>query len=106
MTMPLYPSWPDIAIRLILTMIAGAVIGINRDARGEAAGATILVALAASVAGRERSSNRATGIIAAYPEHADQNTLEQQLRTLARDADTLIDAMVARPDDLSEQQSA
>ena len=45
-----------------------------------------------------RPSNRAAGIIAAYPKHADQDNLEQQLRTLARDADTLIDAMVARPD--------
>lgn len=50
--MPLYPSWWDIAIRLVLTMLAGAVIGFNRGARGEAAGlrTTILVGLAASVA--------------------------------------------------------
>jgi putative Mg2+ transporter-C (MgtC) family protein len=42
MTMPLYPSWPDIAVRH----------RINRGARGEAAGlrTTILVALAASLA--------------------------------------------------------
>ena len=33
--------------------------------------------------GREQSSNRAAGIIAAYPEHPDQDNLERQLRTLA-----------------------
>jgi hypothetical protein len=48
--------------------------------------------------GRQRSSNRAADIIAAYPEHADQDNAQQQLRMLARDADTLIDATVARPD--------
>jgi putative Mg2+ transporter-C (MgtC) family protein len=52
MDMPLQPSWSDIAIRLALTMLAGAVIGFNRGARGHAAGfrTTILVGLAASVA--------------------------------------------------------
>jgi putative Mg2+ transporter-C (MgtC) family protein len=52
MTMPIEPSWSDIAIRLALTMLAGAVIGFNRGARGQAAGfrTTILVGLAASVA--------------------------------------------------------
>src|ERR1700742_4048384 len=52
MNMPLEPSWSDIAIRLTLTMLAGAVIGFNRGARGHAAGfrTTILVGLAASVA--------------------------------------------------------
>jgi putative Mg2+ transporter-C (MgtC) family protein len=52
MNMPLYPSWEDIAVRLVLTMMAGAVIGFNRGARGHAAGfrTTILVGLAASVA--------------------------------------------------------
>lgn len=52
MNMPLEPSWPDIAIRLALTMLAGAIIGFNRGARGHAAGfrTTILVGLAASVA--------------------------------------------------------
>jgi putative Mg2+ transporter-C (MgtC) family protein len=50
--MPLEPSWSDIAVRLALTMLAGAVIGFNRGARGHAAGfrTTILVGLAASVA--------------------------------------------------------
>lgn len=50
--MPLHPTWEDIALRLVLTMIAGAIIGFNRGVRGEAAGlrTTILVGLAASVA--------------------------------------------------------
>jgi putative Mg2+ transporter-C (MgtC) family protein len=45
-------SWSDIAIRLALTMLAGAIVGFNRGARGHAAGfrTTILVGLAASVA--------------------------------------------------------
>jgi len=52
MNMPLNPTWTDIAVRLALTMLAGAIIGLNRGARGHAAGfrTTILVALAASVA--------------------------------------------------------
>lgn len=52
MNMPLTPTWTDIGIRLALTMLAGAIIGLNRGARGHAAGfrTTILVALAASVA--------------------------------------------------------
>jgi putative Mg2+ transporter-C (MgtC) family protein len=52
MSMPLYPSWQDICLRLALTMIAAATIGFNRGARGHAAGfrTTILVGLAASVA--------------------------------------------------------
>jgi putative Mg2+ transporter-C (MgtC) family protein len=50
--MPLEPTWTDIALRLLLTMLAGAIIGFDRGARGHAAGfrTTILVALAASVA--------------------------------------------------------
>ena len=52
MNMPLSPTWQDICVRLSLTMIAGAIIGFNRGARGHAAGfrTTILVGLAASVA--------------------------------------------------------
>jgi putative Mg2+ transporter-C (MgtC) family protein len=52
MNMPLEPSWSDIELRLALTLLAGAVIGFNRGARGHAAGfrTTILVGLAASVA--------------------------------------------------------
>lgn len=51
MTMPLHPTWQDISIRLILTVIAGAAIGLNREARGHAAGfrTTILVGLAAAI---------------------------------------------------------
>jgi putative Mg2+ transporter-C (MgtC) family protein len=52
MDMPLSPGWGDICTRLLLTLIAGAVIGFNRGARGHAAGlrTTMLVCLAASVA--------------------------------------------------------
>ncbi|MBV8375819.1 MAG: MgtC/SapB family protein [Verrucomicrobia bacterium] len=50
--MPLHISWQDVLLRLVLTMIAGAMIGFNRGLRGHAAGlrTTILVGLAASVA--------------------------------------------------------
>ncbi|MBR0939017.1 MgtC/SapB family protein [Bradyrhizobium jicamae] len=49
--MPLHPTWTDIAIRLALTVLAGAIIGFDRGARGHAAGlrTTILVGLAASL---------------------------------------------------------
>lgn len=52
MTMPLDPTWHDIGVRLLFTVAAAALIGIDREARGHAAGlrTTILVALAASVA--------------------------------------------------------
>jgi len=52
MTMPLNPSWEDIAVRLLFTVAAAAIIGIDREARGHAAGlrTTILVGLAAAVA--------------------------------------------------------
>lgn len=52
MSMPLHPDWSDIALRLALTMLAGAIIGLDRGVRGHAAGfrTTILVGLAASVA--------------------------------------------------------
>jgi putative Mg2+ transporter-C (MgtC) family protein len=52
MTMPLHVTWEDMLLRLALTMIAGAMIGFNREAHGHAAGlrTTMLVALAASVA--------------------------------------------------------
>ena len=51
MQMPIHPTWSDIAVRLLMTLIAGAVIGFNREARGHAAGlrTTILVGLAAAV---------------------------------------------------------
>ena len=50
--MPLHPTWEDICVRLILTMVAGALIGFNRGAQGHSAGfrTTILVGLAAAVA--------------------------------------------------------
>jgi putative Mg2+ transporter-C (MgtC) family protein len=52
LTMPLDPTWEDIALRLALTLVAGALIGFNREAHGHAAGlrTTMLVCLAASVA--------------------------------------------------------
>jgi len=50
--MPLVVTWQEVALRLILTVVAGAILGFNRGSRGHAAGlrTTILVALAASVA--------------------------------------------------------
>ncbi|MGN6303551.1 MAG: MgtC/SapB family protein [Mesorhizobium sp.] len=49
MYMPLNPSVEDLALRLVLTVMASALIGLNREARGHAAGfrTTILVGLAA-----------------------------------------------------------
>lgn len=45
-------SWDGLAFRLLLTMLAGTVLGLNRGSRGHAAGlrTTILVTLAAAVA--------------------------------------------------------
>lgn len=50
--MPLYPTIPDIALRLLLTLLAGAMIGFDRGEQGHAAGlrTTTLVCLAACVA--------------------------------------------------------
>lgn len=50
--MPLHPTWSDLVLRLLLTLLAGFVIGLNREARGHSAGlrTTILVGLAACVA--------------------------------------------------------
>jgi putative Mg2+ transporter-C (MgtC) family protein len=47
--MPLDANWLDIALRLVLVIAAGALIGINREMGGHAAGfrTTILVGLAA-----------------------------------------------------------
>jgi putative Mg2+ transporter-C (MgtC) family protein len=44
--------WEDIALRLVLTVIAGSLIGINRSEGGHPAGqrTTLLVSLAASIA--------------------------------------------------------
>ena len=50
--MPLHLSSTDLAVRLLCTLIAGAIIGYNRGEHGKAAGlrTTVLVCLAASVA--------------------------------------------------------
>ncbi|TIT00336.1 MgtC/SapB family protein [Mesorhizobium sp.] len=50
--MSLIPAWQDIAARLLLTVLAGSLIGLDREARGQAAGlrTTILVGLAAAIA--------------------------------------------------------
>ncbi|MFK0689697.1 MgtC/SapB family protein [Mesorhizobium sp. IMUNJ 23033] len=50
--MPLHPTWPDLAARLLLTLLAGVLIGLNRESRGRTAGlrTTILVGLAAAIA--------------------------------------------------------
>lgn len=50
--MPLQLTWQDLVVRLVCTLIAGAIIGYDRGERGKAAGlrTTILVCLAASVA--------------------------------------------------------
>ncbi len=50
--MPLTLEWSDVAIRLVLTVVAGALLGFDRSNRGRAAGirTVTLVCLAASVA--------------------------------------------------------
>jgi putative Mg2+ transporter-C (MgtC) family protein len=50
--MPVNLQWQEIALRLALTVVAGAVFGINRSEHGRPAGlrTTLLVCLAASVA--------------------------------------------------------
>jgi putative Mg2+ transporter-C (MgtC) family protein len=49
--MPTTIGWPDIALRLVLTIVAGAAIGLNRGEHGHPAGlrTTILVCLAGSL---------------------------------------------------------
>lgn len=49
--MPTHVEFSDLAIRLVLTIMAGLAIGYNRDQQGKAAGlrTTLLVCLAASV---------------------------------------------------------
>lgn len=49
--MPLIIGWNEVALRLVLTVIAGLLIGYNRTEHGKAAGlrTTLLVCLAASV---------------------------------------------------------
>ncbi len=50
--MPTEVHWPAIALRLVLTLLAGGLLGIERSRTGHAAGlrTTLLVTLAASVA--------------------------------------------------------
>src|ERR1700683_2120706 len=50
--MPLTLTWQDIALRLAMSLAAGALIGLDRGERGRAAGlrTTLLVCLAAAVA--------------------------------------------------------
>jgi putative Mg2+ transporter-C (MgtC) family protein len=47
--MPINPEWSDIAVRLLWTVLAGMLIGVNRGEHGRPAGlrTTLLVALAA-----------------------------------------------------------
>ena len=50
--MPLHPSWPDLALRLLLVMVAAALIGFDPGEQGKSAGlrTNLLVRLAASIA--------------------------------------------------------
>lgn len=50
--MPLHPEWTDIALRLLCTVVAGFLIGLDRGEHGRPAGlrTTMLVALAACLA--------------------------------------------------------
>src|SRR5262245_3039929 len=50
--MELNPGWPDIGLRVALTVVAGFLIGLNRGERGRAAGLRthLLVCVAASFA--------------------------------------------------------
>jgi putative Mg2+ transporter-C (MgtC) family protein len=51
-TMPLVLDWTDLAVRLVATLIAGGLIGLNRGEHGRPAGlrTTLLVGLAAALA--------------------------------------------------------
>ncbi len=50
--MPLHPDWSDLAVRIGLTVLAGSLIGLNRDEHGRPAGlrTVLLVGLAACFA--------------------------------------------------------
>lgn len=50
--MPVFPQWPDIVIRLLCTIAAGVLIGLDRGDHGRPAGlrTTLLVGLAACLA--------------------------------------------------------
>lgn len=67
--MPLQLSWFELALRLLLTTAAGAVIGFNRESRGHAAGlrTTILVGLAACVAMLQ--ANLLLSVVGKTPSH-------------------------------------
>jgi len=49
--MPITPTWPDIGLRIAATLVAGVLIGINRERGGHAAGlrTTVLVGMAACI---------------------------------------------------------
>jgi putative Mg2+ transporter-C (MgtC) family protein len=51
-TMPVHISWETIALRLVLTIVAGALLGIDRSKHEHPAGlrTSLLVTLAASIA--------------------------------------------------------
>jgi putative Mg2+ transporter-C (MgtC) family protein len=50
--MPLTLTWSEIAVRLLCTLLAGSLVGLNRSERGHSAGlrTSLLVSLAACVA--------------------------------------------------------
>jgi len=50
--MPLVPRWDDLALRLVLAILAGALVGYNRGEKGHPVGlrTTLLVCLAAAIA--------------------------------------------------------
>jgi putative Mg2+ transporter-C (MgtC) family protein len=52
MSMPLSLEWSDVASRLLVTTVAGLLLGYNRSEHGKSAGmvTTLLVCMAASVA--------------------------------------------------------
>lgn len=49
--MPITRTWPDIGLRIAATLVAGVLIGINRERGGHAAGlrTTVLVGMAACI---------------------------------------------------------
>lgn len=51
MDMSLHPTWLDIVIRLVVTILSAALIGLDREKHGKAAGlrTTVLVGLAAAI---------------------------------------------------------
>ena len=49
--MPLHPSWPELALRLVLAALAGGLVGFNREEHNQAAGlrTTMLICVAAAL---------------------------------------------------------